>query len=215
MSIKMTMGKIVSSVKSVRTRAILSLGIVLGLASVSTLAYWTDSSSLTSGTIQTGKLDIKLDGADNLPNSGKLALSAMIPGESVAATIAVQRAAGTIPFTYSVSGSVPAVNELTESLRFKLYAGTAGAQSTNTTTGLRTQGCGGTQIAGGTDGIKLVASSTSLVTGRTGLAALGLPAADLTDNLCVQAILPYNGTENAAQNKTTTVNLTFNATQLS
>ena len=206
--------RIVAAVKSTRTRALLSLGIVLGLTSVSTLAFWTDSSQLTSGTIQTAKLDLKLDGADNLPSSTKLAISSMIPGESVAATISVQRAANTIAFTYSATAQVATANELTDALRFKVFTGTAGAVSTAAGTGIRTQTCGGTQIFGDADGAKLTAAATTLVSARAALATpLALQGADLTDNLCVQAILPTS-TGNGAQAKSATVNFTFNATQL-
>ena len=206
--------RIVAAVKSTRTRALLSLGIVLGLTSVSTLAFWTDSSQLTSGTIQTAKLDLKLDGADNLPSSTKLAISAMIPGESVAATVAVQRAANTIAFTYSASAAVAAGNELTEALRFKVFAGTAAAQTVSGT-GIRTQACTGTQVFGGTDGLKLTTAASTLFSGRAALATpLGLQSTDLADNLCVQAILP-TATDNSAQGKSASVNFTFNATQLS
>lgn len=46
-------------VTSVRVRAVLSLGIVLGLGSVSTLAYWTDTGTMTTGSIQAGTLDLQ------------------------------------------------------------------------------------------------------------------------------------------------------------
>ena len=211
----MIAAKMVASVKSVRTRALLSLGIVLGLTSVSTLAFWTDSAQLTTGTIQTAKLDLKLDGQDNVPTSTKLAIQSMIPGESVAATIGVQRVANTIAFTYSGSAQVTAANDLTEALRFKVFAGTANAQTVASGTGIRTQTCDGTQLFGGADGAKLTAAATSLFSSRAALATpLALPANDLTDNLCVQAILPTS-TGNGAQNKTASVTLTFNAVQLS
>lgn len=209
-----TTGRILARVTSIRTRAVLSLGIVLGLASVSTLAFWTDSAQLTTGTIQTAKLDMRLDGADNQPTSGKLAIANMIPGESVAATISVQRVANTIAFTYSASAAVATSNELTEALRFKLYSGTAGTAATSGT-GVRTQPCGGTQLWGGTDGLKLTATATSLISARTALATpLALSATEKADSLCVQAILP-TATDNTAQGKSATVNFTFNATQLS
>lgn len=208
------LSRLVAFAKSTRTRAVLSLGIVLGLTSVSTLAFWTDSATMASGAIQTARLDLKLDGQDNLPASGKLAISAMVPGESVAATVAVQRAANTIAFTYTASAAVAAGNELTEALRFKVFAGTAVAQAVSGT-GIRTQACTGTQIFGGTDGAKLTTAATTLFSGRAALATpLALQGTDLTDNLCVQAILP-GATDNGAQAKTASVNFTFNATQLS
>lgn len=199
--------------KSTRARALLSLGIILGLGSVSTLAYWTDEATLAAGTIQSGSLDLKLDGADNLPSTTKLAITNLVPGESVAATVNVQRAPGTVAFTYSVTGKVNETHELATGLRFKLFAGAAGTSSANGN-GIRTQSCGGTQLAGGTDGIAL-STATDLVTNRTALATPSTvqPAA-VTENLCIQAILPSTA-GNGTQSKSATATFAFNATQLS
>lgn len=199
--------------KSTRVRALLSLGIILGLTSVSTLAFWTDEATMSSGTIQSGTLDLKLDGADNLPSTTKLAITNLVPGESVAATVNVQRPAGTVAFTYSVSGKVNEANELATGLRFKVFAGTAGAPTTNAN-GIRTQTCGGTQLAGGTDGVSL-ATATSLVSNRTALAtpSAAQPTA-VTENLCIQAVLPSTA-GNGTQARSATATFTFDATQLS
>jgi len=217
MSIKTTMGKIVSSVKSVRTRAILSLGIVLGLTSVSTLAYWTDSASLASGAIQTGRLNLTLDGSENLTSqSGKLAIQTMIPGESVAASVKVERASNSIPFTYTATAQATGDAELVAALRFKVYAGDENASAP--ANGLRNQTCANesTQqpIFGGTDGASLATLTSLFNQPRATLATpTQVQSAVLTDTLCIRAILPI-GTNNGAQNKTAAVNFTFTATQL-
>ena len=49
-----------------RIRALLALGVVLGLGSVTTGAYWTDDATITGITISSGKLDLKVDGLDNV-----------------------------------------------------------------------------------------------------------------------------------------------------
>ena len=46
-----TTSRLVRTLRSTRTRAILSLGMVLGLTSDSTLSYWTYEAQLTTGTI--------------------------------------------------------------------------------------------------------------------------------------------------------------------
>ena len=98
-----------SSRRSIRVRAFLSLGILLGFSSVNTLAFWTDSATMTTGTITSGSLDLQLNG--NLAGQGgtwtnsAFTFSNMIPGESFAVTVPVQRAAGTAPFTYTATGT--------------------------------------------------------------------------------------------------------------
>ncbi len=173
----------------------------------------TRARALSTGTIQSGTLDLKLDGADNLPSTTKLAITNMVPGESVAATVNVQRAAGTIAFTYSVNGKVNETHELATGLRFKLFAGAAGTTTTNAN-GIRTQACGGTQLAGGTDGISL-ATATDLVTNRTALATpTAVQPTAVTENLGIQAILP-SAAGNDTQTKSATAIFSFNVTQLS
>ena len=55
--------RVLSGLRSRRTRALLSIGVVLGLGSVTTLAYWTDSATLTGGTLRVG---------DHRPQAGRL-----------------------------------------------------------------------------------------------------------------------------------------------
>lgn len=190
---------------SARTRAVLSLGIVLGLTSVSTLAYWTDSATMTTGQIQSGTLDLQLNG--NLPgqngtwNNTALSMANMVPGESVAVTVPVQRAAGTIGFTYTAKAT--AAGDLAPSLTWTVTAGSAGTPATNAN-GIRTNTCGGTQLWTGTlSGTE----SNVIATART------LADATMSENVCIRAALP-TGTTAAAMGKTASASFVFNATQL-
>jgi len=192
-------------VTSARTRAVLSLGIVLGLTSVSTLAYWTDTATMTTGTIQSGTLDLQLNG--NLSgqggtwNNGALALTNMVPGESIAVTIPVQRGAGTIGFSYTATAT--ASGTLAPHLRWTVTAGTAGTPSTS---GLRTNTCSGTALS---SNVTLSAAAANVIpTART------LSGATMSENICVRVELP-SGTGNAAQGTSATASFVFNATQLS
>lgn len=201
--------------RSARTRALLSLGIILGLTSVSTMAFWTDQAVLNSGPIQSGMLNLQLDGAENIPTSTKLAITNMIPGESVAATIRVDRASNSIPFTYSASAVTTNTNGLATALRFKVFTGgTAGAVST-TATGIRTQPCSGTQVSGGVDGIAWTSAVTVISNRASALSTTPIQAAVVSENLCVQAILPDVTAGTGAQSLSTAATLTFTATQLS
>lgn len=204
--------RFLSVLRSARTRAVLSLGIVLGLTSVSTLAFWTDEAVLNSGTIQSGTLDIQLNGA-NSHAATTFALANMIPGESVAYAVNVNRAANSIPFTYGVTGQTSATNAFAQALRFRVYTGSTNNQVT--TNGVRTQTCTGTELSAA-GGVGLVSgTSTSLITGRAALATpLAVSSTVYTDTICIQASLP-SGTGNGAQGLSTTASFLFNATQLS
>lgn len=191
---------------SVRIRAILSLGIILGLGSVNTLAFWTDSATMTTGPIASSSLDLQLSG--NLSgqggtwNNAAFTFSNMIPGESFAVTVPIQRAAGTAPFTYTATGA--ASGGLSSHLRWEVRAGTAGAPSTSAN-GVRTQSCGGTVLS---SGATLSASPTSVIP-----TARPLTGSNYSENICIQVSLPATAT-NAAQSQSSAATFVFDATQV-
>lgn len=92
---------------SARARAFMSIGIVLGLGAVGTLAAWSDTATATSGTFTTGRLDIKVGdpAVDNNPIafSTTLANPAIFPGDTVAAGLLVSNATGSVANTYTIS----------------------------------------------------------------------------------------------------------------
>lgn len=45
----------------IRTRAVLSLGMVLGLGAVGTMAAWSDSATATTGMFSTSSVQLKVD----------------------------------------------------------------------------------------------------------------------------------------------------------
>lgn len=203
--------RIAMSARSTRLRALLSLGIVLGLTSVSTLAAWTDQAALSTGTIQSGTLDIQLNGA-NSHAATAFALANMIPGESVAYAVNVNRAASSVPFTYGITGETSATNAFAQALRFRVFTGSANALTT--TNGLRTQTCTGSELSAA-GGVGLTTTASPLLGGRTALATpLAVSPTVYTDTICIQASLP-SGTGNGAQGQSTSASFSFNATQLS
>ncbi len=137
--------RITRVITSRRTRAALTLGVVLGLGSVGTMAYWTDDAAVATGSFTAGNLDLRVDGA----NEGKptpygatqLAATNLAPGESVAASFTVNNA-GTVGFTYTATGA--AAGDLGPNLRFAVYsdatAGTTGSQAANSRVGSCTGG---------------------------------------------------------------------------
>ena len=194
-----------SSRRSIRVRAFLSLGILLGFSSVNTLAFWTDSATMTTGTITSGSLDLQLNG--NLAGQGgtwtnsAFTFSNMIPGESFAVTVPVQRAAGTAPFTYTATGT--STGGLASHLRWAVHAGTANTAVTSAN-GVRTQTCGGTALP---TGVTLGGSATSVIS-----TARSLTGSTYSENICIQVSLPATAT-NAAQLQNATASFTFNAVQ--
>lgn len=89
---------------SARARALMSIGIVLGLGAVGTLAAWSDTSTATSGIFTTGTLDIKLGepfpGSDNV-TLATLGNAAIVPGTTVSSPLKINNN-GSVPFSYKI-----------------------------------------------------------------------------------------------------------------
>lgn len=200
--------------RKVPVRALLSLGIVLGLGATGTLAYFTDDATLTTGAFTSGKLDLTLDQSTSSSTVGQsgtyaktaLGITAMIPGESVAADVSVKNNAG-VPFTYKTSakldvgGTFPTAAPV--KLTFAVYPGTA----SNT----------GTQAAGnrvGTcTGTALFAAAALTTTAQDVISTARSLATDASESICVKVALATDA-DNTYQDKTTTATFVFRAAQL-
>ncbi|WP_423918662.1 TasA family protein [Frigoribacterium sp. 2-23] len=186
-----------------KVRAVLALGAVLGLGTVTTLAAWTDTNTAT-GTFTTGVLDLKLNDSDTPVALTNLTMTAAKPGDTTFALLTV-RNAGSINFGYayttsSTNGSdVPALNA---GLNFGVSSlGTAAFGATPPT-------CGQTQFDAGT---AITATGTKLSTNPTTAAPRAL-AAGQVEFLCVRAELPLTAVT-GLQGKSTVVTMTVTATQ--
>lgn len=92
-----------------KVRAVLSLGMLVGIAQVGTMAAWTDAATVESGTFATGTLDLRVgeNAADQLGGQGgtwnhaSLTLNDLAPGESVAQMLTIGNA-GSIPLDYTI-----------------------------------------------------------------------------------------------------------------
>lgn len=191
------------SQRNVRVRALLSLGLVLGLGAVGTLAAWTDNATATA-TFTAGSMDLKLrqvspsgTAADSVALTS-LGMTTMYPGVSKAALIEVANS-GTIPLGYSIAGSATPATGLGAALTVSTYAG---GTATNSSTGTPTGTCSGTLI--GTANLPLVGTLLA-APGRT-------LAAGATEQLCVRISLPTTA-DTAAQGTSTNAVLTFTGTQ--
>lgn len=174
---------------SVRLKAALSLGMVLGLGSVGTLAAWSTTASTTSGTFVTGTVDIKFDDGTTNGNQGlagnpyivALPTGTLLPGQSKAAAVKVKNG-GTLGFTYT--GVISAV---TPGLSLTSVV-TDGAPTVNATSNT----CGGAGVT--------LSSARTVATG-------------VVDTLCVQVTLPTTS-PSTDQGLSGSVNLVLTATAL-
>ena len=199
---------------SVPLRALLSLGIVLGVGATGTLAYFTDDATMTTGAFTTGKLDLTLDQGTSSTTVGQggtlaktaLGITAMTPGESVAADVVVKNNAG-VPFTYKASGKLDAGSTFPTAapvkLTFVVYAGSASNTGTAAASN-RTGACTGTLVAGAT---------TLTTTAQDVISTARTLASDASESICVRVGLATDA-DNTYQDKTATASFVFRAAQL-
>ncbi|SIS21955.1 SipW-dependent-type signal peptide-containing protein [Williamsia sterculiae] len=169
-----------------RVRAVLSIGMVLGIGVVGTLALWSSSVATQSGVFTTATVSILADGSKAAAFT--FSPTGLLPGQSAAKVIAVSNS-GTAAITYSAA--VASSNALGQAMTLTVVPG---ASATNGVCG------SGTKIA---DGIAVSATATTFSTNRGPLAASGG-----AENLCVQVNLPLTADASVA-GTTGTVVLTF------
>lgn len=193
--------RVLRFIKSARLRALMSLGMVLGLGAMGTLAVWSTSATATSGEFVTGSVDIKLDGNDGLQADTykiNFPVTPLLPGQSTAKLIPVQNR-GTLPFNYGVtvvgSGALPAALSLSARSDATVNVGATSLTCT-----------GGT--AQNTVSPVPTSNATALVPNNS----IGpLPANTGNTNLCVQVNL-LSAAANNLQGVSTTLTLVFTAT---
>lgn len=178
-----------------KPRAIASLGIVLGLGAIGTLAAWSDSATATSGVFSTGSVDLQLNNNQGNPTAygfATLTKSNMMPGDSVAQTLPVQNK-GSVPFNYTM-GATTTTGTLAGALKVTVSTGTSN----------------GTVCSGGTN----IANGVSLTSGgTTQLITTARPLAATTgsETLCFQVTLDPNANV-SVQNQSVSTSFNFNAT---
>ncbi len=178
--------------RSTRVRAVLSVGIVLGLGTVGTLAAWSATTTTTSGTFTTGNVDLWLNDV-NATQTAPLSVplgSALLPGQTAAVRIAVQ-SRGNVAATYTTrvrgSGNAGTAVQLT------VVPGGAISGST----------CAGTPAV--TD--RVLTGTDAAILGTRGPLAAGSGS----EVLCLQFRLPA-AAANTTQAATGSVVLTFDGT---
>lgn len=182
------------SVWSVRTRAVLSLGLAFAAATTGTLAYWTDEVTVDGTTLTTGTINLQVNGQESITGYAGLSISNMVPGNSTAAVVTVKNA-GSAPLKYTIASTY------TDSPPTSVGANLAALVTTATavTGSSPTATCGGAQIQTGTSFNGTLVSTPRLL------------AAGATEQLCLQATLSASA-PSSLQGGSTVLNLTFTGT---
>lgn len=151
---------------AVVVKASLSLGIAIGLGSVTTFAYWTASASVEIGAMESGDLDVTLNGElagianlDGTLTTATWDASNLLPGERIAFDVTVTNAGSTpmdIEYTvgsYFVGPYAPAVRAMYHRGGSATNAPLNPSSNANLTDvnaqTMRRGSCGGTDIHGG------------------------------------------------------------------
>ncbi|WP_338150689.1 signal peptidase I [Rhodococcus qingshengii] len=103
----------------IRTRAVLSLGMVLGLGAVGTMAAWSDSATATTGMFSTSSVQLKVDNQRPAHQFTELKRNSMLPGQSEAGALTVQNT-GTANFQWAVSATATGSSALIGKLSFNI-----------------------------------------------------------------------------------------------
>ena len=187
--------------RSGRIRALLGLGVLLGLGYTGTFAYWTDQATIEGDSLAAGTLNLKVDGleADPTPATWSLGANNLVPQESVAAAMTVQNA-GTVPFTYTATAAGSGDAQMLTDMTFRTYVG--GGPTNNTSGGLRVGSCGGS----------LMSTLTLSGTAQSAVPIQSL-AVSGSQQVCVVATLIATAAT-ADQGKSVSATYVFNAKQV-
>ncbi|RNL64142.1 hypothetical protein EFK50_06280 [Nocardioides marmoriginsengisoli] len=187
--------------RSTRTKALLSLGVVAALGASGTFALWSDTVAVSGTSITTGSIDLLVNGdADDAVAFTTLNVTGMLPGNTTAGVITVKND-GLSPLTYYATQAITGTAFPAGTLTVKL---TAAATTT-----------GGPGLGGTCGGATLANTAGGFVAGNfIGSVGTQRPlAAGATETFCVQATLDNAADQALYSNKTTNVALTFTASQ--
>ncbi len=187
------MGGRMSAAAWTRTRAVLSLGMVLGLGAVGTMAAWSGSATATSGMFSTGTIRLELNGDNPSHAFTGLNKTSMLRGNSVAAMLPVKNA-GSTKFSYVAKATASGDATLASSYTVAVFAG----GSSN-----------GTTCSGGTS----IGSKTLSTTAAVDLIPARALAASGIDDLCFQVTLNSTAPDETRM-KSVSADFQFTATSL-
>ena len=189
-----------------RVRAVLTVGLLVGIGAAGTQAFWTDSATLSSSPITSGRLDLMLDGA--LTGQGgtytktSFAIADMIPGEATATSFPVANG-GSVALTYTATATASGL--LPSQMTFQFYLGGTATNTGTAAAGNRNGTCTGTLQTG--------APGTLTSTPQAVITPLRQLNAGSQETICIVARLQATA-GNAVQGLTTTAELQFSAERL-
>jgi predicted ribosomally synthesized peptide with SipW-like signal peptide len=188
--------------RSPRLRALLGLGVLLGVGATGTFAYWTDEVTIAGTSFTAGNIDLKVNNANSYATT-TLSMSAMVPGNTSAEVLIVNNS-GTAPLKYALAGGLTgtdaAAYNTAAALKLTIVSGGTRLGTANTST------CtGGTVIV---NAVALTSTTTTAIFGSRPTIPL---AAAGTESLCFQVGLDA-AAPSSLQNKTATATFTFTGT---
>lgn len=178
--------------RSMQIRALLSLGILVGLSSVSTLAAWTGTatatSNITSGTVALGA-GATAGTASKATYPVPIPTTNWYPGTTAAATVVVMNT-GSLPAQYSIKGSI---NEDSDGV-----LGQNLVVSVKTGSAVSSTACSGEK--------EILSKAAGTIFSGEAIRPKLEPGA--YESICVQYSLPATAAS-SLQGETTTINLVF------
>jgi predicted ribosomally synthesized peptide with SipW-like signal peptide len=182
-----------------RIRALLSLGIALGLGAVGTFAFWTDDVVISGSTFTAGTLDLKVNNSDAYATT-TLGMTAMVPGNTSAELLTIKNA-GTAALKYTLVGGLTGTDAA-------LY-NTLGVLKLTILSGATISGTGNAATCTGGTSVYTATALTNVTTTAIIATRRGPIAAAGTEVLCFQVTFDA-GASTTLQGKTATA--TFTAT---
>jgi predicted ribosomally synthesized peptide with SipW-like signal peptide len=187
--------------RSQRLRALLGLGLLLGVGATGTFAFWTDDVTITGTSFTAGTIDLQVNNVNSYATT-TLSMAAMVPGNTSAEVLTVKNN-GTAPLKYTMVGGLTgtdaALYNTAGSLKLTIVLGGTKAGSGNAST------CtGGTVILAATS-LTSTVTTPIISTGRGPIAAAG------TEALCFQVTLD-GAAPTPLQGKTATATFTLTGT---
>lgn len=187
--------------RSPRLRALLGLGVLLGVGATGTFAYWTDDVTISGTSFTSGTIDLQVNSADAYATT-TLSMAAMVPGNTSAEVLTVKNN-GTAPLKYTMTGGLAgtdaAAYDTTGSLKLTIVLGGAKSGTGNSST------CTGGTVIHGPTALTATTSTSIIGAGRGPLAASG------TEGLCFQVTFAA-AAPGTLQGKTATASFTFTGT---
>lgn len=198
-----------------RTRALLTLGTVFALGATGTAAYWTDTATVTGGTITSGTMDLQVAASSAGPwqavgtdtdwtAATHIAVNDLTPSESYAYNLTVRNVgAADFRLTATVAqGATPAWGFTPGTITVELFRG--GTPSAVSTYPIQQQCSGGVPLG---SAVPVTAGNTVVITTPERLDG----AASLT--LCVKVTM-IAGADNTNQDKSGQLRFDFTANQV-